>query len=75
MIWNEKTLAILRRLYPTFTSGDIADVIGCSDVSVRNKAHELGLKKDQSFRKYDYVGRYTGKQGLRKPKSHEQKEI
>ena len=72
-IWNEKNLAILRRLYPTFTSGDIADVIGCSDVSVRNKAHELGLKKDSSFRQYDYVGRYTGKRdpNKRQERDHE----
>jgi hypothetical protein len=66
--WTERRLHILRRRYPTFTSGDIADVIGCSDVAVRNKAHELGLKKDRSFRPIDYYGRYTGKKRLIKPK-------
>ena len=61
VIWNDRTIGILRRMYPTFTSGDIADVIGCSDTTVRNKAHELGLTKDPSFNQFEYVGRYTGK--------------
>ena len=65
-IWNEETLATLRRLYPNTPSGDIADIIGCSDVSVRNKAHELGLKKDPSFKTINYYGRYSRK--TRNPK-------
>lgn len=68
-IWNDETLATLRRLYPTTPASDIADMIGCTGASVLNKAHELGLKKDPSFHTINYYGRYTGKQGLRKPKA------
>ena len=60
-IWNDETLATLRRLYPTTPASDIADMIGCTGASVLNKAHELGLKKDPSFRVINYYGRYTGK--------------
>ena len=68
-IWNEQKLAKLRELYPTTASCDIADILGCSDVTVRNKAHELGLKKSVDFSSVNYIGRYTGTQGLRKPRS------
>ena len=72
-IWTARTLAILRRLYPTFTSGDIADVIGCSDTTVRNKAHELGLQKDPSFKPTDYAGRYCGKRDPNTKQEREQR--
>ena len=67
-IWNEQKLAKLRELYPTMASGDIADIIGCADVTVRNMAHKLGLKKSKDFSSVNYIGRYTGTQGLRKPR-------
>ena len=67
-IWNEQKLAKLRELYPTMASCDIADIFGCSDVTVRNKAHELGLKKSDEFSSVNYIGRYTGTQGIRKPR-------
>ena len=57
--WTEENLAILRKHFATMPSGDIADMIGCTDVTVRNKAKELGLKKDKSFRKINYYGRYS----------------
>ena len=65
-IWNEQKLAKLRELYPTMASCDIADILGCSDVTVRNMAHELGLKKADEFSSVNYIGRYTGTQGIRK---------
>ena len=67
-IWNEQKLVKLRELYPTMASCDIAEIFGCSDVTVRNKAHELGLKKSDEFSSVNYIGRYTGKQGIRKPR-------
>ena len=60
-IWTEENLKTLRRLYPTMTAGDIADIIGCSDCTVSLKAKELGLKKDKSFATNNFYGRYTGK--------------
>ena len=67
-IWNEQKLANLRELYPTMASCDIAEIFGCSDVTVRNMAHKLGLKKSADFSSVNYIGRYTGTQGLRKPR-------
>ena len=67
-IWNDETLETLRRLYPNTPATDIAEVIGCTGASVLLKAHQLGLKKDQSFHTINYYGRYTGKQGTRKPR-------
>lgn len=59
-VWTDEALATLRELYPTKTSGDIADVIGCSDACVRDRARILGLKKDKRLQ-YQYTGRYTHK--------------
>ena len=59
-VWNEKTLKTLRKLWPKMTSGDIADIIGCSDTCVRDKARKLGLKRDPLFR-FQFTGRYTNK--------------
>ncbi len=67
-IWNEQKLTKLRELYPTMASCDIAEIFGCSDVTVRNMAHKLGLKKSADFSSVNYIGRYTGTQGLRKPR-------
>ena len=60
-IWTDENLKTLRRLYPTMTAGDIADIIGCSDCTVSLKAKELGLKKDKGFATNNFYGRYTGK--------------
>ena len=60
-IWTEENVKTLRKLYPTMTAGDIADIIGCSDCTVSLKAKELGLKKDKSFRTNNFYGRYTCK--------------
>ena len=66
-IWNHKAVAILRRLYPTTPSQDIADVIGCSDATVLHKAKELGLQRDPSFHRNNFIGRYTGKGHYKDP--------
>ena len=73
--WNERTLKILKDLYPTTPSGDIADLIGCSSTTVRNKAHQLGLKKDPSFHNINFFGRYTHQQGTRKPRNDGKKKV
>lgn len=59
--WTEDKLQYIREHYPTETAQDIADVIGCSDSTVRMKAMELGLKKASSYKRTDFIGRYTGK--------------
>ena len=59
--WNERTVAILRELYPTTPAVDIADVIGCSDTTILYKARKLGLKRDPSFQRNNFIGRYVKK--------------
>lgn len=48
-IWTDEAVEILRRLFPTKPSNDIADIIGCSDCAVRVKAKQLGLKKVEGW--------------------------
>lgn len=60
-IWNEESVATLRRLFPSTPAQDIADVIGCSDCTVLHKARELGLQRDPSFHRNNFIGRYTGR--------------
>jgi hypothetical protein len=60
-IWTHEAVDTLRRLYPTTPSQDIADVIGCSDCTVLCKAKELGLQRDPSFHRNNFIGRYTGR--------------
>lgn len=65
-IWNEHNLATLKELFPTTPSQDIADIIGCSDCTVLQKAKELGLKRDPSYNRNNFIGRYTGRGRYRK---------
>lgn len=60
-IWAADAIETLRRLWPTTPSNDIAEVIGCSDCTVQKKAHELGLQRDPSFHRNNFVGRYVHK--------------
>ena len=60
-IWTDENIDILIRLWPSTPSNDIADVIGCSDCTVQKKAHELGLQRDKSFHRNNFVGRYVHK--------------
>ena len=69
MIWTDAALATLRQHYSTMPSCDIADMIGCSDVAVRNKAHQLGLVKSEDFSAVSYVGRYSGKRKYKRDKN------
>ena len=62
-IWTNENLNILREMYPTTPANDIAKVIGCSDCTVLNKAHELGLQRDPSFNRNNFIGRYTMRRG------------
>lgn len=63
IIWTAEKLEILRDLYPTTPANDIADRIGCSDCTVLKKAKELGLKRDPSFDRNHFIGRYTRNRG------------
>ena len=60
-IWTEEAVVTLRRLFPSTPAQDIADVIGCSDCTVLHKARELGLQRDPSFHRNNFIGRYTGR--------------
>jgi len=60
-IWNEERDAILRELYPTTPAVDIAEMFGCSDTAVSYRAKKLGLQRDPSFCRNNFIGRYTGK--------------
>ena len=65
-IWNDQNIATLKELFPTTPSQDIADIIGCSDCTVLHKAKELGLKRDPSYSRFNFIGRYTGRGRYRK---------
>ena len=60
-IWNDETIAILCKLYPNTPAVDIADIIGCSDTAILYKARKLGLKRDPSFSRNNFIGRYVKK--------------
>lgn len=60
-IWTEQNIEKLRQMFPTMPATDIADEIGCSDSTVLIKARELGLKKDPSWQRNNYIGRFTGR--------------
>ena len=57
--WTEERLQYLREHYPTGTAHEIALFVGCSDDSVNRKAHELGIRKDPSFRPQNFIGTYV----------------
>lgn len=57
--WTEEQIAYLREHYPTGTAYDIAQVIGCSESTVAKKARLLGIRKDPSFKRTDFIGRYV----------------
>lgn len=64
--WTEERIAYLREHYPTGTAQDIADFVGCSDDTVNRKAKQLGIKKDQSFKKSNFIGRYVKRGVIKK---------
>ena len=57
--WTEEKIKFLIEHYPTGTAHEIADFVGCSDDTVNRKAHELGIKKDPSFKTQNFIGRYV----------------
>ena len=65
--WTDEMTAYLREHYPTGTAFDIAKVIGCSETTITMKARRLGIKKDPSFKRTDFIGRYV-KRGVIKDK-------
>ena len=59
--WSEESLSYLREHFAMTSSGDIADHLGISDTSVRNKARELGLEKSPEWNKQAYHNRYVSR--------------
>ena len=62
--WTDEQLDYMRKHFPTEPAGDIADVLGCSSVTVGNLARSMGLKKSPDFRKSDYTNRYVQRGGV-----------
>jgi len=60
-IWNEETIATLRRLFPTTPATDIAEQLHCSSTAVLYMARKLGIERDPSFHRNNFIGRYTGR--------------
>ena len=57
--WTEEELAYLRANYPTESAVDIADHLGLSSTTIRNKAVQLGIKKSPDYDKNRYRNRYV----------------
>ncbi len=45
--WSEDKVRLLKQLYPTHTSHQIADILGTSKLAVYVQANRLGLRKKQ----------------------------
>lgn len=57
--WTDDMVAYLREHWPTGTAFDIAQVLGCSETTVSKKAKRLGIAKDPSFKRTNFIGRYV----------------
>lgn len=57
--WSDSEISYLREHFPYETANDIADHIGVSEPCLLRKARELGLRKDSSYNRYAFSGRYT----------------
>ena len=64
--WTEEKLQYLREHYPTEAGSDIADALGCSSATVSKKAHDLGIAKDPSFNRSNFIGRYVKRGVIKK---------
>lgn len=62
--WTEEKLRYLEEHFATDTANDIAEVVGCSDSTVLNKARKLGLEKSPDFHPSHFYGRYVQKGGI-----------
>lgn len=47
--WTEEKDKIIKEHYPTLTSKDVAEMIGCNVGAVYNRAFHLGVKKEEGF--------------------------
>lgn len=59
--WTEEQLNYLREHYPTTPLCDLSPVLGCSEETIRRKAHDLGLKRAEDYTKSKFYGRYVKK--------------
>ena len=51
IFWNKQMLEYLRKNYATTINEELAEWLGVSYRTVRRKAHQLGLKKDEAWLK------------------------
>lgn len=58
-VWTDEKLEYLREHYPYDTLSDVADHVGFSTYTVKKKVMELGLAKDDSFKKSNFYNRYV----------------
>ena len=59
--WTEEKLRYLEQRFPIDATNDIARVLGCSGLTVLNKARSLGLRKSIEFRLNNSYRKYMKK--------------
>ena len=57
-VWSEEQINLLKELYPTSALIDLSEMIGFSQPTIRKKAIELGLKKEDGYDIRKFNGRY-----------------
>ena len=57
LYWSQDSIDLLKRYFPRTGSGEIAEMLGFSPMSVKRKAKELGLKKDLEHRRQHNIKR------------------
>ena len=50
-LWSMDEVKLLKELFPNRTTQEVADQLGRSSPSVRNKADKMGLKKSKKYLK------------------------
>ena len=50
LYWSQSDIDILKRYFPTTNTQEVADMIGVGLMTVRRKARELGIVKNQQYR-------------------------
>ena len=58
-VWSDAQIKCLIDNYPTTTLSDLVDKIGFSMPTIRRKAIELGLKRDESYDRKQFNRRYV----------------
>ena len=63
--WKEEEIQYLKDNYPTMPLDDLREVLPYSVPTIARKARELGLKKDESYSRGSYTGRYVNRYKLK----------